>query len=41
MSRSTWNSPYHLFMPINSTATGVLSWVGFKSGVEFAVVLMA
>ena len=28
MSRNTWKSPYHLFMPMISTATSVVSWVG-------------
>ena len=30
MSRSTWKSPYHLFMPMSSTATAVVSCVGLS-----------
>src|SRR5262245_4048177 len=30
MSRSTWNSPYHLCTPLSSTATSVFSGAGFK-----------
>src|ERR1700742_212776 len=37
MSRSTWKSPYHLFMATMSTATGVESLVGEP---EFAAVAM-
>src|SRR3954451_9779797 len=39
MSRSTWKSPYHLCTPIRSTATSVLSGVGFRPG--FAAVCSA
>src|SRR5262245_9761450 len=31
ISRRTWKSPYHLFMPTISTAIGVLSFAGLSS----------
>src|SRR5665811_972165 len=40
MSRNTWKSPYHLFTPTSSTATGVLSWLGFRRSAEFPAALM-
>src|SRR5665647_3374318 len=40
ISRNTWKSPYHLFKPTSSSATGVLSWLGFNRSAEFSAALM-
>ncbi|WP_244508033.1 hypothetical protein [Mesorhizobium sp. ORS 3428] len=39
--RSTWNSPYHLFTPIISTAVAVLSEARFSAAGRISVILVS